>query len=175
MLRIILLIFLFVVSCSLKVLPEERVTLRTLDAKVEKSYGGKPIKLVSVEISEMLATERILYKEKSHFGYFAKNRWVCPPDCMLERLLLKNFDYLGRHGDAELSLKVLDLYADFSEENPKVVLTVIGELKKNSKIKSRLFHLERESGKSEDELFEAFNGVVGDFLKELDGWIKEVK
>ena len=174
MLRIILLIFLFIVSCSLKVIPEERVTLRVLNADVETGYTGKPVKLGEIELSEMLATERILYKEKNRFGYFAKNKWVCTPDCMLERLLLKNFNYLRDDGESELRLEILDLYADFSGEIPRVILTVKAELKRGSEIKTKLFHIERESEYSEEGLFKTFNEVVEEFLKKLDEWINKV-
>ena len=174
MLRIIVLTLLFIASCSVKVFPEEKITLRALDAKVDTSYTGEPIRLGDIEISNMFTSERIMYKEKNRFGYFAKNKWICSPDCMFERLLLRNFSYLGDKGSLELSLEILDLYVDFSGRKPRVVLTVRAELRKGSEVRRKLFHFERESGNSEEEIFGAFNIVTQDFLKGLDLWLKEI-
>ena len=174
MLRIIVLTLLFIASCSVKVFPEEKITLRALDAKVDTSYTGEPIRLGDIETTDMFATEKIMYKEKDRFGYFAKSKWSCPPDCMFERLLLREFSYIGDKGKSELSLKILDLYVDFSEEKPKVIFTVRAELRKGSKTTHKLFHFERESGNSEEEIFGAFNVVTQDFLKGLDLWLKEI-
>lgn len=171
--RIIALLLVFIFGCSPKIFAEKEVTLRSLDAKVKNVSCKRAVKLGDIELSDRLATEKILYKEGDKFGYFSKNKWICAPDCMLRYLLLRNFSCFGRNGSTEINLEVLDLYADFSGNNPKVVLSVKAELKEGNCYRTKIFHFEKETENTEEAIFRAFNKVTREFLEELGIWMKK--
>ena len=164
---------LLVVACSPKIFPEEKIKLRALGADLTTFSANFSVDLKDIDTEGYLATDRILYKKGNTFGYFIKNKWICPPDCMIERLLLRHFNYLNGKGSSELYLKIIDLYADFSENIPKVILTVRAELKKDSSRKIRIFHYEKKFNNSEEAVFKAFNEVTTKFLRDLNEWLKK--
>ena len=171
-LKLLPLFVLLIISCSPKIFPEERVKMRALETSL-KSYKSLPIASVEIEVEEHIASERILYKKGNTFGYFEKNRWICSPDCMLERIILKNLKLQNKSEGSVLKLRVIDLYVDFSEGKPKAVLTVRAELKGNSEDNVKIFHFEKTSEASEREVFKTFNEITTEFLEKLAEWIKE--
>ncbi|WP_461829467.1 hypothetical protein [Aquifex sp.] len=130
---------------------------------------------MEIDVEEHIASERILYKKGNTFGYFERNRWICAPDCMLERIILRSFERHNKSGSSVLRLKVIDLYVDFSDKKPRAVLTIRAELKEHSRNRMKIFHFERQSEASEEAIFKTFNEITTEFLEELQKWINEGK
>ena len=172
MIRIIfLLTFALLISCTPQIFPEKEVKLRALSVETSLKGSVIPIKLEGIELSDYLTTQKILYKKDISWGYFAKNLWICTPDCMIKNLILKNINYLGETGKGKLKLEILDMYIDFSKEKPEVVLTINAKLEVKGKLKRKIFYIRKKSQPNEDAVFKTFNEVAKEFLVNLHNWI----
>lgn len=169
---LLILLLWFISSCSTKLIPEKKVNYYSLDVSIPEIKNSKNITLFTIDGVEYLLTSKIAYRENYRWGYFQTGEWICSPDCILEKNLIKNLPYIRGNSKNKLFIKILDFYVDFQPDGIFVVSSFKVNLQTESKEIGNVFNyrLKVENNGMENIILN-FENVISNFIKDLDIWL----
>jgi uncharacterized lipoprotein YmbA len=166
-------LLIFLSSCSPKIIPEKTISYYSVDVQKVELKNKNSVNLMSVDGIDYLLTKKIAYRENYKWGYFQKGEWICSPDCMLTKNLLKNLPYLSENSDNKLYIKILDFYVDFQPDSAYSVASFQVSLKKGKDEYSKVFNYKVKTKNSIKDIVKGFDEALQYFIKDLDSWLSE--
>jgi cholesterol transport system auxiliary component len=178
----LLMLSLFLVSCSIKVKNQNNTGYSYLLPKVNLTFNKSLscINLDSVE-SNKLHNNYILYEADDKYDYFAYSKWINSPPTMLKDFILESVNYIKLDPYAKYRLKILlfDFEPHFNKTNNFFYFKARAFLYNSSfkLLSSKMFDYKVEfTQKTNESLLAAASKATEDFFRNLNEWLTgEVK
>lgn len=178
----LLMLSLFLVSCSIKVKNQNNTGYSYLSPKVNLTFNKSLscINLDSVE-SNKLYNNYILYEADGQYDYFAYSKWINSPPTMLKDFILESINYIKLDPYAKYRLKILlfDFEPHFNKTNSFFYFKARAFLYNSSYelLSSKMFNYKVEiRQKTNESMIICASKATEDFLRNLNEWLTgEVK